>query len=95
MPERPTSTPPATGGPPGARHIAFQLWQWAADGRSYELELFTLRELPDGWSVHSAKTHCRAILREELSALIREEGCRPRWLMPDESGFFQPLSGAD
>jgi glycine/sarcosine N-methyltransferase len=89
---RPTSTPAGAIGPPGERRLSFQLWEWDDDGRGYDLELFILTEGPDGWTTRSWLSRYRAITRAELSAIIHDEGGTDiRWLMPEESGFFQPL----
>lgn len=90
--EKPTSTPVGATGPEGERRIVFQLWDWGVDGRSYRLELFLLRESQDGWTVRSRRARYRAVTREELTEIVQEEGhAAARWLMPEESGFFQPL----
>lgn len=91
--ERPTGTwPEARRGEDGRRRIVFQVWDWDADGFGYRLEVFLLREDGYRWTVRSHETRYRAVLREELARLVREEGGDdPRWLMPEESGFFQPL----
>lgn len=91
--ERPTGTwPEVRRGPDGRRRVVFQLWDWDADGAGYRLEMFLLREEGDGWAVRSRQVRYRAVPREELSRLVREEGGNdPRWLTPEESGFFQPV----
>jgi SAM-dependent methyltransferase len=90
--EKPSSTPVGVTGPEGERRIAFQLWDWLPDGRTYRLELFLLRESGEGWTVRSRRARYRAVTREELAGIVREEGGgAARWLMPAESRFFQPL----
>lgn len=90
--EKPTTTPFGVTGPEGERRIVFQLWDWEPDGRAYRLELFLLLETAEGWSVRSRSARYRAVTREELAAVVLEEGgTEARWLMPEESGFFQPL----
>ena len=90
--QRPGSTPPMAAGPPGERRIVFQLWEWSDDGRTYELELFVLKERGGDWSVRSAKTRYRPVTRRELTGILDDEGCPgARWIMPEESGFFQPV----
>jgi hypothetical protein len=56
------------------------------------LELFLLQERSVGWTVRSRRATYRAITREELSDVAREEGqVDVRWVMPGDGGFFQPL----
>jgi SAM-dependent methyltransferase len=90
---RPASTSPAFAGPPGERRVTFQLWDWEADGRSYTLEMFVLKESPgSGWTVTTHRARYRAITRAELSAALDVAGIADAmWMMPDRSGFFQPL----
>jgi glycine/sarcosine N-methyltransferase len=74
------------------RRLVFQLWSWAADGRTYEVEQFILRPQGEGWTTTSARTRYRALKREELSRALTDAGLTEvRWRMPDESGFYQPL----
>jgi SAM-dependent methyltransferase len=75
-----------------SRRIVFQLWTWAADGNSYEVEQFILRPQGEGWHTTSARTRYRALKREELSRALTAAGFRDVvWHMPEESGFYQPL----
>ncbi|MFE9017445.1 class I SAM-dependent methyltransferase [Streptomyces sp. NPDC007808] len=74
------------------RAVTFQLWHWHDDGEHYDLELFQL--LPSGgeWRVQVHRTTYWALSRNRLSALAANAGfVAPRWRMPRESGFFQPL----
>jgi SAM-dependent methyltransferase len=75
-----------------SRRIVFQVWAWAADGRSYEVEQFILQPQGEGWLTTSARTRYRALKREELSRVLTAAGFRDvRWHMPETSGFYQPL----
>jgi glycine/sarcosine N-methyltransferase len=75
-----------------ARRLVFQVWTWAADGRSYEVEQFILQPHGEGWVATSARTHYRALKRQELSHALTAAGFRDvRWHMPETSGFYQPL----
>ncbi len=75
-----------------SRRIVFQVWTWAADGRSYEVEQFILRPQGEGWLTTSARTRYRALKREELSQVLTTAGFQDvRWHMPETSGFYQPL----
>jgi hypothetical protein len=46
--QRPAATIPTLSTVAGERRVTFQLWQWSNDDRSYELELFVLREITPG-----------------------------------------------
>ena len=90
--ERPAGTLPVRHGPVGERRIVFQTWDWADAGPTYSQRLFLLVEGGRGWNVAEFEAASRAIRREELDALLHEEGAADiRWLMPAESGFYQPI----
>ncbi|MGD8278485.1 MAG: class I SAM-dependent methyltransferase [Gemmatimonadota bacterium] len=90
---KPPGTSPAFAGPPGERRITFQLWEWEADGRTYTLEMFVLKEgPPETWTVRTHRTRYRAITRAQLGATLAAAGIEdPTWIMPGDSGFFQPV----
>ncbi len=77
----------------GARLTAtFQVWTWQDDGRHYDYEHLMLTGDGAGWRVgHRTGTYW-ALTRAELSALATEAGLiGVRWLLPEQTGFFQPL----
>ncbi len=89
--ERPAATPVRVlAGPP--RRLAFQVWDWSADGRGYRLHQFILQEEGGAWqTTHHAGVY-RALRREELAGVLRQAGLvEVRWLEPDQSGYYQPL----
>lgn len=89
--ERPTAMPPAFFLDDGRRRIVHQVWDWA-DDRRYIFHQYITRDTGSGWEcLHSASTY-RALLREELTAVLAGAGFgRIRWLLPSESGFYQPI----
>ena len=89
--ERPTAMPPAFFMDEGRRRIVHQVWDWTDDW-NYTFHLYITRETGSGWQcLHSASTY-RALLREELTRVLDAAGFgRIRWLMPAESGFYQPM----
>jgi SAM-dependent methyltransferase len=95
--ERPASTPPQVhriaGGADGEeRTVTFQLWHWHDDGEHYDLELFQLLPAGGEWRVQVRRTTYWALGQDRLAGLAAEAGfVDPRWLMPQETGFFQPL----
>jgi SAM-dependent methyltransferase len=89
--ERPVVHGPAFFSDGGMRRIVFQVWEWK-DERRYTFHLHVTWETARGWrSIHGAAAY-RAVLRAELGAIIEGAGfTRVRWVMPEESGFYQPL----
>ncbi|MGW2643683.1 class I SAM-dependent methyltransferase [Streptomyces sp. NPDC001393] len=95
--ERPVSTPPQVHEPADGtgRTVTFQLWRWQADGERYELEHFQLvpaREGEGQWEVRVRRAAYWALGRERLAGFAAGAGFTDiAWLMPEETGFFQPL----
>ncbi len=90
--QRPTFDPPRVLGEPGTRRLILQLWDWAEDGATYQLEHLVIKEDGARWSGQSRRGRYRALPRATLSRLVRNCGfIEPRWLEPEESGFFQPV----
>jgi SAM-dependent methyltransferase len=90
--QRPRTTPVRVYDDPAGRRVVFQVWDWAADGRSYRLQMFILRDTGSGWHTAQYTTEYRALLREELSEALRGAGlAEVRWQMPEESGYYQPV----
>ena len=93
--ERPTFDEPRMLGTAPHRRLIVQLWTWADDGRSYQMDHIILREDGASWRATGRRTKCNAVLRNALSAAAREAGFRKgTWLMPDETGFYQPMFSA-
>jgi SAM-dependent methyltransferase len=90
-PERPATTPVRViVGPP--RRVTFQVWDWAADGRSYRVHQLLLKEEGGSWTMTHQAAFYRALLRHELTdALLRAGLAEVRWLTPEESGYYQPV----
>ncbi|MGH9849181.1 MAG: hypothetical protein ACREBD_04915 [Blastocatellia bacterium] len=68
---RPRATPPRVSEDASGRRITFQVWDWAADGRSYAVNQFFMRETEAGWSPSHYVSRFRALLRDELSDILR------------------------
>jgi hypothetical protein len=89
---RPRATLPRVFDDVSGRRIAFQVWDWASDGRSYRVNQFFVREIEGGWRASHYASHFRALLRNELSAILQSAGFSDiLWHLPAESGFYQPL----
>jgi SAM-dependent methyltransferase len=92
--DRPASTPPQVHQPvaDGDRTVTFQLWHWHEDGEHYDLEHFQLLPAGGEWRVRVRRATYWALGQDRLTALAAEAGfVAPRWQIPRETGFFQPL----
>jgi glycine/sarcosine N-methyltransferase len=89
--ERPVVQGPAFYSDQGSRHIVHQVWDWS-DERRYAFHLYITRETQGGWETQHYVSNYRAVLREEFSRILQAAGfigCR--WILPAESGFYQPI----
>ena len=68
--------------------MCFQTWDW--EGIHYKLTQYIIE---DGETLQVSKFPCeyRAVRREELTALFTKQGCAVEWLMPEDSGYYQPI----
>jgi SAM-dependent methyltransferase len=90
--ERPRATPVRVHDGPPCRRVVFQVWDWSADGRSYHMHLFLLRDTPAGWQAAQYATDYRALRRDELAAALGRAGLsEARWQTPEECGYYQPV----
>ncbi|MCA1668175.1 MAG: methyltransferase domain-containing protein [Thermomicrobia bacterium] len=90
--ERPHVTSPVVMESAEGRRIIFQVWDWAADGRSYQLELFILTGEGERWTTRSYTSRVRALLRKDLERALRAAGFRElQWHEPGETRHHQPL----
>jgi SAM-dependent methyltransferase len=90
--KRPLATPVGVLDEPAGRRIVFQVWDWSADGKTYQVNQFIVRQSGVGWQTIHHATHYRALLREELNSILRETGLGDlRWHQPAETGYHQPL----
>ncbi len=77
---------------PDGRHIAFQVWDWASDGRSYRLNQFLIKENEGGYQLKHFESELRALLRDEIMTAVQGAGYEEvRWHVPDTSGYYQPI----
>jgi len=84
--------PAAVHGTGAGRRIVGQAWEWAADRRTVEINIFVLRPGGDSWTAAVHSTTYRALRRAELTAALRAGGfAEVGWLMPGESGYYQPV----
>lgn len=89
--QKPAMQEPAFFGDAGSRRIIHQVWDWT-DTAAYTLHLYLTTEADQGWSTHHFVSAYRGLRRQELSDALRSAGFQgPLWLMPAESGYYQPL----
>ena len=89
--QRPAMQQPAFYGSEGRRRIVHQVWDWIDEAR-YTLHLFITTQSDQEWTTHHFVSEYRALQRIEVSRVLQSTGFQDvRWLMPSESGFYQPL----
>jgi len=89
--QKPTMQSPAFYGSPGARRIVHQVWDWLDDTR-YVVHLYITVQSGRAWIPHHFVSEYRCLLRSELSSELEAAGFRDvQWLMPGESGYYQPI----
>jgi hypothetical protein len=93
---RPPGVPISIHGPAGERRGAGQAWSWSTEGDRVDITLFTLVESPDGgWRATAHETTYRALRRDVLTKALRQSGFGDvEWLMPQRSGYYQPVVAA-
>ena len=84
--------PPGTLPQVSSDAISFQVWVWQDDHARYDLQHFQLVSEGGSWRVTCRRASLWAMTRDELSSCANEAGLvDARWLMPDDTGFFQPV----
>ena len=89
--ERPQLVSPRLIATESGMRVLFQVWEWQQE-EQYRLTQFIV--LPQGsqWQMRSCTTTYRALRRETLTSALSQAGfAEIRWLMPAESGFYQPI----
>ena len=88
---RPSFMGPSFCGPPGARRIVHQVWDWTG-ADTYDVHLYISLEEQDAWkALHFVSTY-RCLLRAEIDAALGSAGfAEIEWVMPEVSGSYQPM----
>lgn len=87
--EKPTYSSPYIYKTDSGQRIAFQTWEWEEE--NYKFTQYIIED-EDDLSVSTFDGEYRAVKREELTNLLLSSGCREvTWLMPEDSGFYQPI----
>jgi SAM-dependent methyltransferase len=90
--QRPRSTLPVVTDAADGRHITLQVWDWATDGRSYDLNHFVVHEEDGTWRTECHRTTLRVLQRRELEMVLQETGLTDiEWHLPPDSGYYQPI----
>ena len=90
--ERAPGFPPTVSGEPGHRRAVTQSWTWSDDGPTVDIVLYVLNEEGARWNVTVHEATYRAWSRAEFTSILEATGFdRVRWLMPGESGYYQPV----
>ena len=77
---------------PDGRRIAFQVWDWAGDERSYRNHQFLIGETDGAYELKHFETELRILRRHEILAAVADAGyAQVRWLPPEASGYYQPI----
>jgi glycine/sarcosine N-methyltransferase len=89
--QRPTMQQPAFFEDSGQRRIVHQVWDWI-DAARYIVHLYITEESNHTWITPHFVSEYRRILRSELSDELGSAGFKDvQWLMPAESGYYQPI----
>ena len=87
--EKPPYSPPYIHKTEKGQRVSFQTWTWSGD--NYQLTQYIIDD-EDDLQISRFMCEYRAVRREELTDLIRANGCRDAvWMFPDETGFYQPI----
>jgi glycine/sarcosine N-methyltransferase len=90
---RPTVQGPSFFGRPGERRMIHQIWDWTSDDR-YDVHQFISVESDSaaGWETAHFVSEYRCLLRAECESALRSASFTDiEWIMPEESGFYQPI----
>lgn len=88
--ERPQMTSQHVVDSPDGKRVMFQVWDW--DDEHYTFTQFFLIHQDDDWQMHHYTSRYRALRRDTLSNALATAGFHAmQWLMPAESGFYQPI----
>lgn len=88
----PKSTYPSVNDTDDGRRIIFQTWDWADDLTSYQLNMYITHHVGDLITTQCFPAEYRALRRDQLSDALAQIGLRDiEWIMPDDSGYYQPI----
>lgn len=74
------------------KRIVFQAWDWAEDFKTYTVKHFINQQINGEWITKHNETKYRALLKDELNQFLLITGFKDiEWLLPEESGYYQPI----
>jgi SAM-dependent methyltransferase len=77
------------------RRRVYQLWDWDEDGTGYRVRQHIVREGGGKSQTLVFTAHYRALTRAQLGAALEAAGLgEAEWLLPEDSGFYQPVVAA-
>lgn len=89
--ERPSVQSPSFYGAPPNRRFIHQVWDWI-DHERYTVHHYITVQSAEGWAAHHFASEYRCVQRAELSSALSSSGFQNiRFLMPAESGYYQPI----
>ena len=87
--DKPSYSPPYIHKTESGQRVSFQTWEWNDD--HYRLIQYIIDD-EDTLNVSKFECEYRATLREELTALLINNGCNEVvWKFPEETNFYQPI----
>ena len=87
--EKPAHSAPYVHKTAQGQRVLFQTWDWHGD--NYQFIQYIIDDA-ENTTVSKFECEYRAVRRAELTALLRDAGCREvHWRMPEETGFYQPI----
>jgi SAM-dependent methyltransferase len=90
--QKPRATLPDVHEGPDGRRVVFQVWDWRDDSPAYRVHYFILRDADGAWQTFQRSMEYRALLRNELSAILTRAGFTGvHWHRPEETGYYQPV----
>jgi glycine/sarcosine N-methyltransferase len=94
--DRPRVEAPRVIDDPQGHRVVFQVWDWAADGKSYRLHLYFIRYRNGVGAETRVFTGLYwPLTRANLDRLMGEAGLELiKWLEPEEAEFYQPIVAA-
>jgi len=89
--DKPRSIQPTVKDFENERTISFQVWDWN-ENNVYTVNHFTLKGANEEFETFLRTTQYRAYKRDEVSKIFEEAGfTKIKWLMPNESEYYQPI----
>ena len=87
--DKPPYSPPYIHKTEKGQRVSFQTWTWSGD--HYRLTQYIIEDEGE-LRINRFECEYRAVRREELTELLVRNGCSEvNWMLPEETGFYQPI----